>query len=114
MWRILVLVLLLEAVFPSFSLATGVVTGRVTHIHGGPAVGTKISIAIDYPVTSKAPCATNEIYSFAIDSAAPGADVWLSMLMISYTTEKRIYLSGNNQCTHIYNVEDAFYIQLVP
>lgn len=98
----------------SLEVMAGAVTANVTHIYSGPGFGTKVFIAVDKAVVNGPGCSTNSLYAFSLDSAAPGANTWISMLTVAYTTGKSVDLIGANECTPWVNIEDLRYLRLNP
>jgi len=107
-------ILFLSLISTALTTSAGSAVGKITHILSGPEFGTKVFIAIDTAVTNKPSCAVNNLYSFGLDSAEPGANMWLSMATVAYTSGKTISISGfgENKCTHWVNIEDLKSIRL--
>ena len=107
----LVIAILCFVVSPAYA---GKVTGKITHVFSGPGFGTKVFFAMDTEVSEKPACQINTLYSFALDSQAPGADAWLSMVYIAYSSGKSVYVEGNGECNHWSSIEDMTYFRLNP
>jgi len=110
-YKLVVLVILTTISSLSFA---GKANGKITHVFSGPGFGTKVFIAIDVDVTDKPECLVNTFYSFSIDSEAIGADTWLSMILMAYSTGKSVYVEGTNHCNLYSSIEDLKYIRLNP
>lgn len=101
----------LALLFASHFAVAGTVTAKVDTLLAGPDYGTRLFVGIA-GVLSKPACSTNSNFSFVIDTAAPGAKVWVAMLHIAYATGKSVYVQGANTCALWSNTEDVQYLWL--
>jgi len=91
------LTLIASLTFSATSMA-GETAGKITNILTGPGHGTKLFITMDSTILSKPACATNPGYNFVLDTTAPGADAWITMLTLAYASDERVWFKGTGKC----------------
>ena len=96
---------------PLISLASEF-TGKISDISSGSSLGTILIIAVNGSVTNKESCNDNSYWDYSINTQDPGANTWVSMILLAFSAGKVVVLRGAGTCNNYARIEDLSNIRV--
>lgn len=102
----------LVIMFVLFSLPViaGTVKSQILNLHAGPVYGAKVFIEMQTDVTNKASCSSDTVWDFALNMDAPGAKETYAIILLAYSTNRDIRITGSGNCSTWPDIEELQYV----